>query len=470
MGASASVKYRTLESRTKTKLRTLEVKARHQYTLLDETYHVHERIQHAELRCHALLVEAVRRGELTRQQLRVVVAELQAREAQFVLLAHEKLQPILDTLQPYYDKYEPVVKHYVKAGVKHTKRAVKQVDDAVTTVVLQAMYQARRQVVSQMSIATISTTFDIPLLDVIAVQISKRTYSIQNCGSDLRHQEIEWTCSLTDPKFIAKLFKLQWVPWQPTMTMAVKLTEIYILDVEYYVRNEYAIKVVHHKHLRAGKKWVALDTRRNSHMMPTQWLQRIDFKEREKRSTLFYDLITEAYTQSHGDYVNSQLKAEEERVAAQAPPPPPKRLTFLTPELIKRTLGALAAKITEEDRFIFYTLGEFETYRMGDEDFRLKADLTIGEMYELFEMEKHDERLREYASQLLELGERVAMEVEDVNRGESREEREIRRMHTFDVDVESDDDTKSTFSDDGDNPLGKPGGVKGDDVDDDEDI
>ncbi|RHY08643.1 hypothetical protein DYB36_005899 [Aphanomyces astaci] len=418
MGASASVKYRQLDCK----------------------YHVQEKVRLVEDKCIVLLHDAMRRGELTRQQLRVLVAMLQAKEQYLEHFAHEKIRPILVALQPYYDKYQPIVKKCVDGSVRQTKWVARKIDDVVTTTTLQALYQARRQVVSQLSIATISTYFNISLPEVISVKVSKRHFTIQNCGPDLRHQEIEWTCDITDPKFIKRLFTLQWVPWKPTTSTAVKLTETFMLDVEYYVRNEYAIKVVQHMNLRAGYKWVALDTRQGSVSTPPKWLQRVDYKEREKRSTLFYDLVAQMYTQMHREHLRSLEREHDARLAAEASKPPPQKLTVFTPELIKRTLATLADKIMEEDRFLFYTLGEYECWRMEGEDVKQRGDLTIGEMYELFEMEKQDDRMRAFASELLALGERVAMEMEDVNRGETKHARECRYMRRYDVDVESDDD------------------------------
>ncbi|ETW08068.1 hypothetical protein H310_02434 [Aphanomyces invadans] len=419
MGASASVKYRQL----------------------DDKYHVQEKLQTIETKCMVLLHDAARRRDLTRHQLRVLVAELKAKEVQFEQLAHEKILPILMALQPYYDKYQPIVKKYAAVGVRHTKRLVRTVDDVVTTTTLQALYQARRQVVSQLSVATISAYFDIPLTDVIRLNVSKRRYTVQNCGPDLRHQEIEWTCEITDPTLIEKLFKLQWVPWKPTASTAVKLTETYMLDVQYYARNEYSIKVAHHTQLRAGRKWIALDSRHDNVSAPIKWLQRVDYKEREKRSTLFYDLISQIYSDMRREYLCSLDREDEARAAAAAAArPPPPKLTVFTPELIKRTLATLADKFMEEDRFLFYTLGEYECWRMEGEDLKQRGDLTIGEMYELFEMEKQDDRQRAFAMELVELGERVAMEVEDVNRGESKHERECGMMHRHDINVESDDE------------------------------
>ncbi|RHZ28769.1 hypothetical protein DYB31_008150 [Aphanomyces astaci] len=141
MGASASVKYRQLDGK----------------------YHVQEKVRLVEDKCIVLLHDAMRRGELTRQQLRVLVAMLQAKEQYLEHFAHEKIHPILVALQPYYDKYQPIVKKCVDGSVRQTKRVARKIDDVVTTTTLQALYQARRQVVSQLSIATISTYFSISL-------------------------------------------------------------------------------------------------------------------------------------------------------------------------------------------------------------------------------------------------------------------------------------------------------------------
>ncbi|KAG9408319.1 hypothetical protein AC1031_021561 [Aphanomyces cochlioides] len=434
MGASASIVSKQQQQHLK-------------YHLHDKAKLVQERLHDLDGQCQVWLAKAHRQSNLTRHQVRILVVELEKRKHAFQQLAHEKLKPILDALQPYYDKYEPIVEKYVVWTVQQTKFVLDKVDAAVTTATLQALYQARRQMVSQLSTATIASYFHIP--NVLAVKIAKRAFSIQNCGPDLRHHEVEWTCCITDAKLISKLFQLQWVPWSPTSSIAVKLTETYMLDVEYYALNEFAIKYVEHLHLRCGPKWIALDTRRSNHSTAPRWLQRIDYKEREKRSTLFHDLIAEAYNQMRRDDL-AKRSADEKAIAEAAAhaPPPPKKLTVLTPEMIKRTLATLADKITQEERFVFYTLGEYETWRMEQEDVHLKGDLTIGELYALFEMEKHDDRLREYAARLVEIQERIAMEREDVNRSESKEEQERKRMQMFDLNVDSDSDDDDSSGDD----------------------
>ncbi|CAK4078738.1 unnamed protein product [Aphanomyces euteiches] len=410
------------------------------YRLHDKAKLVHERLHALEGQCQVWLATAHRQSKLTRRQVRILVVELQKQTHAFQELAHEKLQPILDALQPYVDKYEPIVEKYVVWTVHQTKVVLDKVDAAVTTATLQALYQARRQMVSQLSTATIASYFHIHIPNVVAVKIAKRAFSIQNCGPDLRHHEVEWTCCLTDAKLISKLFQLQWVPWSPTSSIAVKLTETFMLDVEYYALNEFAIKYVAHLHLRCGPKWIALDTRQSNHSTAPQWLQRIDYKEREKRSTLFHDLIAEAYNQMRRADLAKRSADEKAIAEAAANAPPPMKLTVLTPEMIKRTLAALADKITLEERFVFYTLGEYETWRMEQEDVHLNGDLTIGELYQLFEMEKHDDRLREYAARLVEIQERIEMEHEDVNRNDTNEEQERKRMQMFDLNVDSDSD------------------------------
>ncbi|RHY31548.1 hypothetical protein DYB32_003417 [Aphanomyces invadans] len=365
MGASASVKYRQL----------------------DDKYHVQEKLQTIETKCMVLLHDAARRRDLTRHQLRVLVAELKAKEVQFEQLAHEKILPILMALQPYYDKYQPIVKKYAAVGVRHTKRLVRTVDDVVTTTTLQALYQARRQVVSQLSVATISAYFDIPLTEYIL-----------------------------DDRTILQIVE---TPSPSVRFPAARLDSA----------------------SSTGRKWIALDSRHDNVSAPIKWLQRVDYKEREKRSTLFYDLISQIYSDMRREYLCSLDREDEARAAAAAAArPPPPKLTVFTPELIKRTLATLADKFMEEDRFLFYTLGEYECWRMEGEDLKQRGDLTIGEMYELFEMEKQDDRQRAFAMELVELGERVAMEVEDVNRGESKHERECGMMHRHDINVESDDE------------------------------
>ncbi len=114
-----------------------------------------------------ILENASRRG-LNREQRRRMLQELRQRHLQLLATCHQiaartkqAVQPIIDTCEPIYGKYQPIVKKYVYVGMHQTKMVYRRVDDAVTTVALQALYQARRQMVSQLSDASLSSYFDI---------------------------------------------------------------------------------------------------------------------------------------------------------------------------------------------------------------------------------------------------------------------------------------------------------------------
>ncbi|OQS03373.1 hypothetical protein THRCLA_21181 [Thraustotheca clavata] len=395
---------------------------------------------------HALIEEAHRSG-FNKEELQHLIDLLRQKHLNMLAQIHRHTDPVYEALKPYYDKYQPVVKYYAVKSYRHVKVAYDRVDHAVTTATLQAIYQARRQLVAQLSDATIASYFAIAIADVIHIQVSKRTFSIQNAGCDLRHYELEHSFLIEDKQFIKKLLELQWVPWQPTTTIAVKLIETFVLQIEYYTRNEFAIRIPAKLALRVGSKWVALDTRESNHKDRPKWLQRIDFKEREKRSTLFFDLINNSY-----DRMKENWEKKQEEMAAQAVAEAAAKaleeaaqqknkqqpLSVLTPEMIRRTLAMFSQKIMDEERYQFYTLHSFENWRMEMEDTLINGTQTIGELCELDAMIQEDDLLKLYARRVIEGAERVRMETEDINRAITKEELAALHMQKFDLDVESD--------------------------------
>ncbi|OQR90412.1 hypothetical protein ACHHYP_05525 [Achlya hypogyna] len=394
------------------------------------------------LRYHALLDEAHRRG-LNRQEFDALVQRLRQRHLQLLAAIHVHMDPLAAKIRPYIDKYEPVVRRQVRRTICQIEVVYNHIDYVVTTTTLQAIYQARRQVVSQLSDATISSYFGIPIGDVLSIHVAKRRFTIKNAGCDLREHEIEHRFAIDDMGFIKKMLELQWVPWHPTPSIATKLTETFVLDIAFFARNEFAIKTETHVALRVGPKWVGEDVRRAVDTAHPRWLQRIDFHEREQRSTLFYDLLRHAYDQMHDEWTNAEIAAAAaaaaaakmtEAAKAQARAP---ALSVLTPEMIRRTLTKCSKKILEEDKHRFYTLSSYENWRMELQD-TLRCGQTIGEICEEDAMMHEDELLRLYARRVIEGAERVRMEAEDVNRAITKEEMATIAMQVFDVDIESD--------------------------------
>ncbi|KDO33566.1 hypothetical protein SPRG_19198 [Saprolegnia parasitica CBS 223.65] len=393
---------------------------------------------------HALLQEADRRG-FNKAELDALLLTLRQRHLQLLARVHSYTDPAIATMQPYYDKYAPIIQRHAKQTYKRAKVVVDHVEYVITTTTLQAIYQARRQVVSQLSDATIASYFDIPLHDIASLHVSKRRFSIANAGCDFREHEIEHTFSITDHAFIRKLLTLQWVPWQPIPSVAMKLVETFILDISFASRNEFAIKVPARVVLRVGPKWIGEDVRHESSasFAHPRWLQRIDFQERESRSTLFYDLLRQAYDLMHTEHKHKEAMAAaaaEAAARAKAADQTQVRapaLTVLTPEMIRRTLQTCAERILDEDKFQFYTLSSYENWRMELQDTRLCGQ-TIEEICEEEAMMREDDLLRLYAARVLEGAERVHMENEDVNRALSREELAAAAMAANDIDVESD--------------------------------
>ncbi|EQC27341.1 hypothetical protein SDRG_14865 [Saprolegnia diclina VS20] len=402
---------------------------------------------------HALLQEADRRG-FNKAELDALLLTLRQRHLQLLARVHSVTDPAIAAMQPYYEKYAPIIERHAKKTYKRAKVVVDHVEYVITTTTLQAIYQARRQVVSQLSDATIASYFDVPLHEIVSLHVSKRRFSIANAGCDFRDHEIEHTFLINDDAFIRKLLTLQWVPWQPIPSVAMKLVETYLVAISFASRNEFAIKVPARIVLRIGPKWIGEDVRQHAatSFAHPRWLQRIDFQEREGRSTLFYDLLRHAYDLMYTEHKRNEaiaLAAAEaaarakaaEETQTRAPP-----MTVLTPEMIRRTLQTCADRILDEDKFQFYTLASYENWRMELQDTRLCGQ-TMEELCEEEAMMRQDDLLRLYAARVLEGAERVQMESEDVNRALSREELAATAMAANDVDVES--DWENDGSDDG---------------------
>ncbi|DBA04714.1 TPA: hypothetical protein N0F65_012297 [Lagenidium giganteum] len=232
--------------------------------------------------------------------------------------------------------------------------------------------------VKALSTATIASAYDIDIIDVKCVRVSKREYEVYNCGPELLNiptlnKNAAPVLELQDPQVMAFLLtKCRWTLWHPPTSLRVKVDQVYDMAVHVYVRklgfltNE--IRVVK---LRIGNKWVGPNHHDTMpHASKRQWLHRTDYEvtgQKLSAESAFFQTVKSAYQ----DYLDElarlpreDLRSSDETGNGFAYDDQDQRTSLR----IRYMLETALAQILTESRTYFRMAHQFEMWRMEQED------------------------------------------------------------------------------------------------------
>lgn len=215
-------------------------------------------------------------------------------------------------------KFQPISIKLILANQNSSQKSKRHMGSAVSVSIPAApkfeFKAAKKRYVHTLSTVTISEHYNLPLKNIVHLNVSKRQYHVDDCGPEvLGHRKVKHMLKITDPQKIDKILHFGWALWVPTPSWRLKVNQLYDLEFFAHTRKDLpSIGYAYNVKLRLGKRWLGPDIETSK--TENTFLHRIDFND--DPSELFIEM-DQAWAE-FAETIPPEDSTKEERPAQRA--------------------------------------------------------------------------------------------------------------------------------------------------------